>query len=370
LYLKAHFQNQRCVKAEVLTDGRASLSFLPGNGEWLFRLASRGKHFELQSELKVPGRVPYFQNLRLGELPEKAMSGVLPAVGGGMGIEANLRPSLQGAAPNPLELAVSEGPVVPAADLKKRQKLLQNIRSDIDKAERWLHDFEEVCQWVEQMPQAWEKSAHFPEHLRARVQIEIDKSLLPPWGKQSVASANEKLFEGRRRQIRRLQGARLRLVQVEASELKRQQKQREHTERSRVREGSSRRGPGIWVVLPGGIEARIGKSATENAELFRLARDRDLWFHVRGQAGAHVWVPRGQKGFGAKDEPPSNLIEEAALLALYNSKARSAGSAFVDYTERRHLRTRKGAVGAVEILRSQTRHVSLNEAFESRLKGK
>jgi len=128
--------------------------------------------------------------------------------------------------------------------------------------------------------------------------------------------------------------------------------------------------PGQWVEFAPDLWARLGRSATENDELFRQAKDRDLWFHVRGQAGAHVWVPRGQPGFGAKDAAPEHILKYGCQLALYNSRASESGSAFVDYTERRYLKKISGTDGALRILRSEARNTRMDPDFEKRLDGR
>lgn len=77
----------------------------------------------------------------------------------------------------------------------------------------------------------------------------------------------------------------------------------------------------VWEV--DGFEVLVGKSARENDELtFRIGRPHDTWLHVAGFSGSHVIV-RDPRGTG--DEPPRAVLERAAELAAWNSKAREAG---------------------------------------------
>jgi predicted ribosome quality control (RQC) complex YloA/Tae2 family protein len=94
--------------------------------------------------------------------------------------------------------------------------------------------------------------------------------------------------------------------------------------------------PGGWIVL-------VGRSNQENDALtHRMARPDDLWLHARGVAGSHVVLRRA----GRKDPPGKRVIEQAAGIAAYFSKARTSGMAPVIYTEKRHVRKpRKGAPG-------------------------
>ena len=82
---------------------------------------------------------------------------------------------------------------------------------------------------------------------------------------------------------------------------------------------------------------------------------------MRGLKGAHVWITRGQKYFGAKGELSQQDLTEAATLALKFSKVGGTQIA-VDYTERRHLKKPKGgAPGALLVLQSKTIFVSLTK---------
>ena len=65
-----------------------------------------------------------------------------------------------------------------------------------------------------------------------------------------------------------------------------------------------------------------------------MARPEDLWFHARGVSGSHVVLRRG----GRKDAPGKRVIEQAAAIAAYFSKARTSRMAPVAYTEKRHVR--------------------------------
>lgn len=46
------------------------------------------------------------------------------------------------------------------------------------------------------------------------------------------------------------------------------------------------------VVLPGGLSARLGRSATDNINLLKSARSWDLWLHLRDHPGSHAIVTR------------------------------------------------------------------------------
>jgi predicted ribosome quality control (RQC) complex YloA/Tae2 family protein len=69
-----------------------------------------------------------------------------------------------------------------------------------------------------------------------------------------------------------------------------------------------------------GFEILVGKSARENDRLtFRVAQLSDLWLHASGYAGSHVVIRNP-----LKKEIPRDVVECAAQLAAYHSKAQAA----------------------------------------------
>lgn len=68
------------------------------------------------------------------------------------------------------------------------------------------------------------------------------------------------------------------------------------------------------VNLPGGLTAKVGKSAQDNIQLLRNARPWDLWMHLRDYPGSHAIVSR---------EKSKNVSDETL---------RAVGAALVDQT--------------------------------------
>ncbi|MFN8178530.1 MAG: NFACT RNA binding domain-containing protein [bacterium] len=104
-------------------------------------------------------------------------------------------------------------------------------------------------------------------------------------------------------------------------------------------------------VLPGGWEVWVGRNAKQNDELtHRWAAQRDLWFHARGCEGSHT-VLRIASG---KGEPPREIVEAAAAIAAFHSKARTSKYVPVAWTERRYVRKPRGApVGTASMMREK-----------------
>jgi len=81
------------------------------------------------------------------------------------------------------------------------------------------------------------------------------------------------------------------------------------------------RGRGYRAVEIEGFDVLVGKGDLENDRLtFTIAEPRDFWFHVAGPAGSHV-VVRNPLDL---DELPRAVIERAAELAAWHSKARGS----------------------------------------------
>jgi predicted ribosome quality control (RQC) complex YloA/Tae2 family protein len=99
-----------------------------------------------------------------------------------------------------------------------------------------------------------------------------------------------------------------------------------------------------------GFEVLIGRGDRENDVLtFEVAERRDFWLHVGGgTAGSHVIV-RNPDGLA---ELPSSVLETAAGLAAWYSKARSAGSVEIHVCRVSDVSKRRGApAGEVQLSR-------------------
>ena len=70
-----------------------------------------------------------------------------------------------------------------------------------------------------------------------------------------------------------------------------------------------------------GFDVLVGKGDAENDRLtFGVAEPHDLWLHAAGAAGSHVVVRNPER----LDELPRGVVERAAELAAFFSKARTA----------------------------------------------
>lgn len=87
------------------------------------------------------------------------------------------------------------------------------------------------------------------------------------------------------------------------------------------------------------FEVWVGKDSASNDMLtVRYSAQNDLWFHVRGASGSHTVLKISDK----KNPPEKRIIQTAASIAAYYSKARNASNVPVAYCERKYVKKKKG----------------------------
>lgn len=110
-------------------------------------------------------------------------------------------------------------------------------------------------------------------------------------------------------------------------------------------------------VVVEGFEVLIGKSDEENDLLtFEIAAPEDAWLHAGGGvAGSHVVVRNPEQ----LDALPKPVLERAAALAAWHSKARAARRVDVHVCRVSDVSKRRGApAGEVRLKRWDTLRVA------------
>lgn len=103
------------------------------------------------------------------------------------------------------------------------------------------------------------------------------------------------------------------------------------------------------TVVIEGFEILVGRGDRENDDLtFRVAEKHDLWLHVGGGTpGSHVIVRNPER-----EEIPRAVVEKAAALAAWYSKARGAPRVEVHVCRVSDVSKPKGApAGLVQLKR-------------------
>lgn len=95
----------------------------------------------------------------------------------------------------------------------------------------------------------------------------------------------------------------------------------------------------LHLISSDGYDIYIGKNNLQNDELtFKMAGNKDLWFHAKQMPGSHVIVLTH-----GEEDLPDRLYEEAAGAAAYYSRGREASKVDVDYVRRKEVKKPSGA---------------------------
>ena len=118
--------------------------------------------------------------------------------------------------------------------------------------------------------------------------------------------------------------------------------------------------PGEWTLL-------VGATDVDNDYLSTTLVERDdWWFHADGAPGSHV-ILRSKPG----ERPGREMLRQAAAVAAYHSKARTAGTVRVYCTRGRYVRKPHGAeTGTVEVSKGTVMKVRPDKNFAIRLSPK
>ena len=113
-----------------------------------------------------------------------------------------------------------------------------------------------------------------------------------------------------------------------------------------------------------GLEIWVGRSDEGNDYLTtRLARGKDLFFHLDGAPGSHVVLRTG-----GRTDPPSESILDACELAVHYSKQKNAGRADVHVVPIKQVKKPKGAKrGLVWVTGGKSVHLRRDEKRLARL---
>jgi predicted ribosome quality control (RQC) complex YloA/Tae2 family protein len=102
-------------------------------------------------------------------------------------------------------------------------------------------------------------------------------------------------------------------------------------------------------VEKSGFRILVGKNNKQNDYLtLKIAKNEDLWLHVKDIPGSHVIIKNpGQK------EIPKDILDTAANLAAYFSKSRYSAQVPVDYTLKKYVKKPSGAKPGMVIYENQ-----------------
>lgn len=113
-----------------------------------------------------------------------------------------------------------------------------------------------------------------------------------------------------------------------------------------------------------GYTILVGRNNIQNDQLsLKFAEKSDIWLHTQTITGSHVIIVTDG------ETPPDRTIEEAAIIAAYNSKGRDSDLVPVDYCLAKYVKKPSGAKpGKVIFTNYKTAFVKPDEEIESKLR--
>ena len=118
-------------------------------------------------------------------------------------------------------------------------------------------------------------------------------------------------------------------------------------------------------VSADGFKILCGRNNLQNDRLtFKDSKKNDIWFHTQKIHGSHtVVVTEGR-------EVPESTLEQAAIIAAYNSKGRESSLVPVDYTEIRNVKKPSGSAPGKAVYEhyktAYVRPVQFEKIFENK----
>ena len=113
-----------------------------------------------------------------------------------------------------------------------------------------------------------------------------------------------------------------------------------------------------------GYTILVGRNNHQNDQLtMKFAEKSDIWLHTQTITGSHVIIVTDG------ETPPDKTIEEAAIIAAYNSKGRGSNLVPVDYCLAKFVKKPSGAKpGKVIFTNYKTAFVTPDEELVNKLK--
>lgn len=133
---------------------------------------------------------------------------------------------------------------------------------------------------------------------------------------------------------------------------------------SRLKTKMPKEQPPLKYISSDGYTILVGRNNKQNDKLtLKTAEKTDMWLHTQNITGSHVIIQANG------ENPPDKTIEEAAILAAYNSKARNSSKVPVDYTFVKFVKKPIGSKpGMVIFTNNKTIYVSPDQDIEQKLK--
>ncbi len=154
------------------------------------------------------------------------------------------------------------------------------------------------------------------------------------------------------------------VTENEVNELRLELAEQGYLKASRLKAKPPKSAPPLEYVSTDGFRIFVGRNNKQNDKLtLKTATKSDIWLHTHNIPGSHVIIETNG------EEVPFETIEQAAMLAAFNSKAKSSSQVPVDYCPVKFVKKPNGAKpGMVIFSNNNTVYVTPSEKLEEELR--
>lgn len=192
-------------------------------------------------------------------------------------------------------------------------------------------------------------------HDNAEIDVTLDPALTPVQNAQKYYKEYRKAATAEKKLVELIAGSEQELIYIdsvfdavsrtagesELLEIRQELAEQGYLKRYQNKNKMLKSQPPLRYRSSDGYTIWCGRNNKQNDKLtMKDARPDDIWFHTQGFAGSHVILETGGTPL---DDIPDRTVEEAAMIAAYNSKARAAALVPVDYTQVRNVKKPSGA---------------------------
>ena len=154
------------------------------------------------------------------------------------------------------------------------------------------------------------------------------------------------------------------VTENEVNELRLELAEQGYMKASRLKAKPPKASPPLEYISSDGYRILLGRNNKQNDKLtLKTASKTDIWLHTHNIPGSHVIIETHG------EEVPVKTIEEAAVLAAVNSKAKNSSQVPVDYCLVKFVKKPNGAKpGMVIFSNNKTLYVTPDTALEERMR--
>lgn len=211
-----------------------------------------------------------------------------------------------------------------------------------------------------------------------QIEIKLDEMLTPAQNAQKYYSEYRKAVTAEKKLAEQIELGEQELEYIESvfdsltravtenevNELRLELAEQGYLKASRLKSKPPKSAPPLEFVSDDGYKIFVGRNNKQNDRLtLKTAMKTDIWLHTHNIPGSHVIIETHG------DEPPMETIEQAAVLAAVNSKAKNSAQVPVDYCLVKFVKKPNGSKpGMVIFSNNKTLYVTPDEAAIERLK--